>query len=255
MENPNIVRNGGIKLPIGYRFRPTDEELLVHYLTRKAHSLPFPSQVIPDLNVYQTNPTHLPGDSTEKRFFFWKRKGKWRKGKEGMAESGYWKPMGKEKHVVSFESNRAIGVKKSFVFYQGKQQQRHPRGRGGFRTQWVMREYRLLGSLQTNSMDQDWVVCKIYQKKKRSSNKKNAAVLRTDLISNTKNIWNGREITSPPTVLVESNDDDDDDKGPPQPSSSCSSGVSFCLEAARGDQEEITSAYISSSSFFGYKNY
>lgn len=194
------------------------------------------------------------GDSTEKRFFFWKRKGKWRKGKEGMTQSGYWKPMGKEKHVVSFESNRAIGVKKSFVFYQGKQQQRDPRG--GFRTQWIMREYRLLGSLQTNSMDQDWVVCKIYQKKKRSSNKKNAAVVQTDLISYTKNIWNAREITSPPTVLGESNDDDDDDKGPPQPSSSCSSGVSFCREAVlRGDQEEITSAYISSSIFFGYKNY
>lgn len=171
-----------------------------------------------------------------------------------MTECGYWKPMGKEKHVVSFESNRAIGVKKSFVFYQGKQQQRrHPRGRGGFRTQWVMREYRLLGSLQTNSMDQDWVVCKIYQKKKRSSNKKDATVVAgTDLISYTKNIWNAREITSPPTVLVESNDDD---KGPPQPSSSCSSGVSFCREAAAGDQEEITSAYVSSNNFFGYKNY
>ncbi|KAI8533374.1 hypothetical protein RHMOL_Rhmol10G0004200 [Rhododendron molle] len=245
MENPSIVRNGGIKLPIGYRFRPTDEELIVHYLTRKVQSIPFPAQVIPELNVFQTSPLHLPGDSKEKRFFFWTRKGKgkWKKAR-GMTESGYWKPMGKEKHVVSYESNRAIGVKKSFVFYEGKR----PRG---LRTQWVMHEYRLLGSqTRPNSglqkfareMD-DWVVCKIYQKKRTS--KKN--VVETDMNSSkSKKIWSAREI-SPivmDVVIVGSNDD----LGPPQPSSSssCSSGFSSC----KGEpEEEITSAYNISTFF------
>ncbi|XP_058186936.1 NAC domain-containing protein 83-like [Rhododendron vialii] len=244
MENPSIVRNGGIKLPIGYRFRPTDEELIVHYLTRKVQSIPFPAQVIPELNVFQTNPLHLPGDSTEKRFFFWKRKGKWKKTR-GMTESGYWKPMGKEKHVVSYESNRAIGVKKSYVFYEGGKRPR------GLRTQWVMREYRLLGSqTRPNSGLQkfvremeDWVVCKIYQKKRTS--KKN--VVETDMNSSKSNkIWSAREI-SPivmDVVMVGSNDD----LGPPQPSSSsCSSGVSFCK--GEPPEEEITSAYNISSFF------
>ncbi|KAL6541389.1 hypothetical protein OROGR_010875 [Orobanche gracilis] len=35
--------NGGVKLPIGFRFHPTDEELLVHYLKRKVFSLPLPA--------------------------------------------------------------------------------------------------------------------------------------------------------------------------------------------------------------------
>lgn len=143
--------------------------------------------------------------------------------------------MGKEKHVVSYESNRAIGVKKSYVFYEGK------RTRGGLRTQWIMREYRLLGSqtrpnsgLQQKFVREmeDWVVCKIYQKKRTS--KKN-------VVETTKSnkIWSAREI-SPivmDVVMVGSNDG----LGPPQPSSSsCSSGVSFCK---REPEEEIISAY------------
>lgn len=154
--------------------------------------------------------------------------------------------MGKEKHVVSYESNRAIGVKKSYVFYEGK------RPRGGLRTQWVMREYRLLGSqTRPNSgLEQkfvremeDWVVCKIYQKKRTS--KKNV-VETTDMNSSKSNkIWSAREI-SPivmDVVMVGSNDD----LGPPQPSSSsCSSGVSFCKrepEEEEEEVEEIISAY------------
>ncbi|CAL5336268.1 unnamed protein product [Camellia sinensis] len=40
-----MVRNGGMmmKLPIGFRFHPTDEELVVHYLNRRStlfHCLP-----------------------------------------------------------------------------------------------------------------------------------------------------------------------------------------------------------------------
>lgn len=60
-QRPNFVIQGGFKLPIGYRFRPTDEELVVHYLKRKVFSIPFPASVIPEFDVFQTDPWGLPG--------------------------------------------------------------------------------------------------------------------------------------------------------------------------------------------------
>ena len=61
MESQNFVVNGGIKMPIGFRFHPTDEELVVHYLKRKASSLPLPASVIPEFDVFETDPWSLPG--------------------------------------------------------------------------------------------------------------------------------------------------------------------------------------------------
>ncbi|MBR7748520.1 NAC family transcription factor, partial [Undibacterium sp. BYS107W] len=50
---PVLVRHGGggvealRQLPPGFRFRPTDEELVVQYLRRKAIGVPLPAAVIP----------------------------------------------------------------------------------------------------------------------------------------------------------------------------------------------------------------
>ena len=63
MEMPRFFVSGGIKLPIGFRFRPTDEELLVHYLRRKVLAVPLPASVIPELDVFGTDPWGLPGKS------------------------------------------------------------------------------------------------------------------------------------------------------------------------------------------------
>jgi hypothetical protein len=48
-------------LPAGFRFHPTDEELMVHYLMRQAASLPCPVPIIAEVNIYQCNPWDLPG--------------------------------------------------------------------------------------------------------------------------------------------------------------------------------------------------
>jgi len=62
-----FVVKGGIKLPIGFRFCPTDQELLLHYLKNKAFALQLPASVISDCDVFQTDPWLLPGSS---QFFF-----------------------------------------------------------------------------------------------------------------------------------------------------------------------------------------
>lgn len=49
-------------LPPGFRFHPTDEELIIHYLKQKASpSSNPPILIIADVNIYKFNPWELPG--------------------------------------------------------------------------------------------------------------------------------------------------------------------------------------------------
>lgn len=48
-------------LPPGFRFHPTDEELVVHYLKKKATSLPLPVAIIAEVDLYKYDPWELPG--------------------------------------------------------------------------------------------------------------------------------------------------------------------------------------------------
>ncbi|KAK6155353.1 hypothetical protein DH2020_009601 [Rehmannia glutinosa] len=162
--------NGGVsKLPIGFRFHPTDEELVVHYLKRKVFSLPLPASVIPELEVFQLNPWDLPGDLKEKKYFFCKRRMNFMNKFNGSlsTDCGYWKASGKDRQIMAPSSNLVIGVKKSFVFYQGKKS----------KTQWIMDEFCLVGSINTPYLTQklmmqvgEWVVCRVYQRKRKGRN-------------------------------------------------------------------------------------
>lgn len=61
MDKFNFVRNGVIRLPPGFRFQPTDEEIVFQYLRRKVFSCPLPASIIPELNVSKNDPWDLPG--------------------------------------------------------------------------------------------------------------------------------------------------------------------------------------------------
>lgn len=49
------------QLPPGFRFHPTDEELVVHYLKKKAASAPLPVDIIAEVDLYKFDPWELPG--------------------------------------------------------------------------------------------------------------------------------------------------------------------------------------------------
>lgn len=61
---------------------------------------------------------------------------------------GYWKSSGKEKQIMVGESNHVIGIKKSFAFYQGRK----------LKTQWIMQEFSLVGSLKTPFLHQVTII-------------------------------------------------------------------------------------------------
>ena len=70
---PVLVRHagGGVEalrqLPPGFRFRPTDEELVVQYLRRKAFGVPLPAAVISVVrDLYSLDPWDVvvPGPGT-----------------------------------------------------------------------------------------------------------------------------------------------------------------------------------------------
>lgn len=64
--------DSNLNLPPGFRFYPTDEELVVHFLHRKAALLPFHPDVIPDLDLYPYDPWDLHGYNyiSNSDFFF-----------------------------------------------------------------------------------------------------------------------------------------------------------------------------------------
>ncbi|GAA0168430.1 hypothetical protein LIER_40565 [Lithospermum erythrorhizon] len=166
----------GLRIPIGFIFKPTDKELVVHYLMRKIYSVPLPASVIPEEQVFDRNPWDLPGDLKERRYFFSKR---YENGKNSsrivLAGCGYWKAIGQDKPIVVFLSqnhHQIVGMKRTSFFFQRKRSQR-------IKNWWVMHQFFLVDSIANLSSNQnfvvqtgDWVVCSIYQHKKRLARKK-----------------------------------------------------------------------------------
>ncbi|CAA7394694.1 unnamed protein product [Spirodela intermedia] len=165
------------QLPPGFRFHPTDEELVVHYLKKKAASAPLPVAIIAEVDLYKFDPWELPEKATfgeQEWYFFSPRDRKYPNGARPnrAATSGYWKATGTDKAILTSGGTQKVGVKKALVFYGG----RPPKG---IKTNWIMHEYRLADSgspkaplpgdapgIKNNGslrLD-DWVLCRIYKK-------------------------------------------------------------------------------------------
>ncbi|RRT35962.1 hypothetical protein B296_00055665 [Ensete ventricosum] len=131
-------------LPPGFRFHPTDEELVGYYLKRKVEGLKIELEVIPVISLYKSDPWELPGNvffSLDLEwFFFCPRDRKYPNGSRTnrATASGYWKATGKDRKIACEPS--AFGLRKTLVFYLG-------RAPGGERTDWIMHEYRLCEDL------------------------------------------------------------------------------------------------------------
>ncbi|KAF8021444.1 hypothetical protein BT93_G1778 [Corymbia citriodora subsp. variegata] len=162
--------SSGSGLPPGFRFHPTDEELIMHYLRNQATSRPCPVAIIPEVDIYKFDPWQLPEKAEfweNEWYFFTPRDRKYPNGvrPNRATVSGYWKATGTDKAIYS--GSKYVGVKKALVFYKG----RPPKGT---KTDWIMHEYRLTevkgqAKKRSGSMRlDDWVLCRIYKKRQAS---------------------------------------------------------------------------------------
>ncbi|XP_042513818.1 NAC domain-containing protein 100-like [Macadamia integrifolia] len=147
-------------LPPGFRFHPTDEELITYYLNSKVSDVHFSSRAITDVDLNKCEPWDLPAKATmgEKEWYFFSLRD--RKYPTGLrtnraTEAGHWKTTGKDKEI--FHSGVLVGLKKTLVFYKG----RAPKGE---KSNWVMHEYRLETQFAYKATKEEWVVCRVFQK-------------------------------------------------------------------------------------------
>nr|UBT01663.1 NAC transcription factor 59 [Litchi chinensis] len=149
-------------VPPGFRFHPTEEELVGYYLKRKINYLKIDLDVIIDIDLYKMEPWEIEarcnlGYNEQNEWYFFSHKD--RKYPTGTrtnraTAAGFWKATGRDKAVLS--KNKIIGMRKTLVFYKG----RAPNGR---KSDWIMHEYRLQTS-ENGPPQARWVVCRAFKK-------------------------------------------------------------------------------------------
>ncbi|XP_010694967.2 NAC domain-containing protein 54 [Beta vulgaris subsp. vulgaris] len=153
-----------VSLPPGFRFHPTDEELVAYYLKRKINGRKIDLEVIPEVDLYKCEPWELPSKSLLPSkdlewYFFSPRDRKYPNGSRTnrATKAGYWKATGKDRKVNS--QLRAVGMKKTLVYYRG-------RAPHGHRTGWVMHEYRLdeRECEVVSGLQDAYALCRIFKK-------------------------------------------------------------------------------------------
>ncbi|CAM8952368.1 unnamed protein product [Rhodiola kirilowii] len=148
----------------GFRFHPTDEELVRYYLTRKVCSKNVRIDAISEADIYKMEPWDLPGlskmRSRDLEWYFYsaldKKYGNGARMNRATSK-GYWKATGNDRSVK--HESRTVGMKKTLVFHKG-------RAPGGKRTNWVMHEYRLVDEEleRLGVMKDGFVLCRVFQK-------------------------------------------------------------------------------------------
>ncbi|CAM8992682.1 unnamed protein product [Rhodiola kirilowii] len=176
-DHMSLSVNGQSQVPPGFRFHPTEEELLHYYLRKKVASEKIDLDVIRDVDLNRLEPWDIQerckiGSTPQNDWYFFSHKDK--KYPTGTrtnraTAAGFWKATGRDK--VIYSSSRRIGMRKTLVFYMG----RAPHGQ---KSDWIMHEYRLDDNTTTHnvndassqmlgeSMQEDgWVVCRVFTKK------------------------------------------------------------------------------------------
>ncbi|GAV75606.1 NAM domain-containing protein [Cephalotus follicularis] len=151
-------------VPPGFRFHPTDEELVDYYLRKKVASKRIDLDVIKDVDLYKIEPWDLIelcklGTEDQNEWYFFSHKDK--KYPTGTrtnraTKAGFWKATGRDKAIYSRHS--LVGMRKTLVFYKG-------RAPNGQKSDWIMHEYRLETNENGTPQEEGWVVCRVFKKR------------------------------------------------------------------------------------------
>ncbi|KAI3804353.1 hypothetical protein L1987_25831 [Smallanthus sonchifolius] len=151
-------------VPPGFRFHPTDEELVDYYLRKKVASKRIDLDVVKDVDLYKIEPWDLQelcklGTEEQNEWYFFSHKDK--KYPTGTRTNratkvGFWKATGRDKAIYS--KNNLAGMRKTLVFYMG-------RAPNGQKSDWIMHEYRLETNENAITQEEGWVVCRVFKKR------------------------------------------------------------------------------------------
>ncbi|KAJ8567064.1 hypothetical protein K7X08_019272 [Anisodus acutangulus] len=178
-DKSDVEKLDEVMLP-GFRFHPTDEELVGFYLKRKIQQRSLPIELIKQVDIYKYDPWDLPklASTGEKEWYFYcPRDRKYRNSARPnrVTGAGFWKATGTDRPIYSSDSTKCIGLKKSLVFYRG-------RAARGIKTDWMMHEFRLPTTnsesaspkkfLEKNFPPNDsWAICRIFKKTNSMANR------------------------------------------------------------------------------------
>ncbi|OVA10351.1 NAC domain [Macleaya cordata] len=145
-------------VPVGYKFVPTDEELVLHYLVKKVFSKPLPPHVIQDIDakeLYSKPPANLDTNLSKKEYFFFINQTGYFGDESNPVRivadgKGHWRSQGEE--TLKYNSNGVIiTLKSTWTYYTG-----HPPY--GKRTHWVMDEYQLQNTMKPGLQMKQWAI-------------------------------------------------------------------------------------------------
>ncbi|KAL6972210.1 hypothetical protein U1Q18_031898 [Sarracenia purpurea var. burkii] len=154
---------------VGYRFRPTDYELVNHFLRLKITGNEEAVGHIREVDLCKQEPWDLPDMSLietndDEWIFFCPIDRKYKSGKRSNRATvgGYWKATGNDRLIKSVTDSTVIGTKKTLVFYSG----RAPIGQ---KTNWIIHEYRTtIEDLDGTKAGQgSFVLCKLMKKRNK----------------------------------------------------------------------------------------
>ncbi|CAN8326295.1 unnamed protein product [Cochlearia groenlandica] len=175
------LKDIGSKLPPGFRFHPSDEELICHYLCNKIRTKSDHCDIDEDdevlkgatdlveIDLHSCEPWQLPDVAklnAKEWYFFSFRDRKYATGyrTNRATISGYWKATGKDRTVMNPRTSQLVGMRKTLVFYRN-------RAPHGIKTTWIMHEFRL--ECPNMPPKEDWVLCRVFNKGRDSSQQDN----------------------------------------------------------------------------------
>ncbi|CAA3024865.1 NAC domain-containing 72-like [Olea europaea subsp. europaea] len=174
-------------VPLGYRFKPTDLELL-YYLNLKIISKPILIDAIKDIDLYQYHPHNLCQsrmNGTQEGYFFTSRTKKYPKGSrpDRAAADGYWKATGAG--IIVRSNGQEVGRKKTLVYYEGKS-----KNNKGTKTNWMMHEFTVhqmkdVARSSTNAIPDnkmlDFCACRIFYRPSKPRKRKEEGTQRNTI--------------------------------------------------------------------------
>ncbi|VYS68899.1 unnamed protein product [Arabidopsis thaliana] len=154
-------------LPVGMRFRPSDLELAVYFLIKKALGLPMNARTVPEEcnDIFSTHPRDLPGYGSEEHWYFYCKKPK----NQVTRTKSYnlWIPTGEKTNVLDPKKNggELVGIKHSFTFIENEEEEESDNKNGDEeeppQCNWFLDEI----SLPLTVVDTDWTLCHIFYEK------------------------------------------------------------------------------------------